>query len=185
MSAATSPTELADRARALGQLFSGDWPGRASGLALREEVESDLPLLRELYASTRAEELARSGWTEAQQKAFIDQQFTAQRSQYRQHYTGAAFLLIEREGAGIGRIYLHWGREELRLMEITLLPSQRGQGIARVLLQQLMGWTEARRLPITLHVEPFNPAHAWYQRLGFRMLEVRGVYHFMRRDPQP
>jgi len=175
----------AERASALLELFAAHWPQRPADLRLRPESEADLPLLRGLYASTRSEELALSGWEEAQQQAFIDQQFSAQRSHYRQHYPGAAFLVIEHAGAGIGRLYLHWGREELRLMEITLLPEWRGRGIARPLMQQMIDWSAERALPITLHVEPFNPAHAWYRRLGFDTLEVRGVYHFMRRAAQP
>lgn len=175
--------DASERACGVLQLFADDWPQRPAALSLRLEAEADLPLLQQLYASTRAEELARSGWPEAQQRAFIDQQFSAQRSHYRQHYPGAAFWVIERDGIGIGRLYLHWGRDELRLMEITLLPEQRGLGIARSLMQQLIDWTQARWLPITLHVEPFNPAHAWYARLGFSVVEQRGVYHFLRREP--
>lgn len=174
----------AERARALHQLFDGDWPQRPDGLRLRPEQDADLPLLQALYASTRSEELQRTGWDAAQQQAFLLQQFSAQRSHYRQHYPGAAFLVIEQEGSGIGRLYLHWGRDELRLMEITLSPERRGQGIARRLLAHLIAWSGARALPITLHVEPFNPAHAWYTRLGFRVVEQRGVYHFMRREAE-
>ncbi|MCG6118726.1 MAG: GNAT family N-acetyltransferase [Aquimonas sp.] len=170
------------RASALLQLFDTDWPLRPQALRLRLEHEADLPLLQALYASTRSDELERSGWPKAQQQAFIQQQFSAQRSHYRQHYPGAAFLVIEHDGTGIGRLYLHWGREELRLMEITLSPERRGQGIAGRLMTQLIAWTEARAVPITLHVEPFNPAHAWYSRLGFRVIEQRGVYHFLRRE---
>ncbi len=179
----SNAADPAERARALLQLFGADWPQRPAALSLRLETERDLPLLQALYANTRTEELARSGWPEQQQQAFIHQQFSAQRSHYRQHYPGAAFFVIERDGIGIGRVYLHWGREELRLMEITLLPEQRRLGLARTLMQQLIHWTEARDLPITLHVEPFNPAHAWYARLGFKVVEQRGVYHFLRREP--
>lgn len=174
----------AERANALLALFAADRPQQPASPHLRTEDESDLPLLRALYASTRSEELALSGWPTAQQQAFIEQQFEAQRSHYRQHYPGAAFFVIEHAGAGIGRLYLHWGRDELRLMEITLLPEWRGRGIARQLMQRMIDWSAERALPITLHVEPFNPAHAWYRRLGFATLEVRGVYHFMRREPQ-
>jgi ribosomal protein S18 acetylase RimI-like enzyme len=51
----------------------------------------------------------------------------------------------------------------------------------------LLGWLreEARRdgLSITLHVEENNPARLWYERLGFVKLEARGVYWFMRWQP--
>jgi len=30
-----------------------------------------------------------------------------------------------------------------------------------------------------LHVEPDNPAQRLYQRLGFRLIENRGVYDFL------
>jgi len=34
--------------------------------------------------------------------------------------------------------------------------------------------------PVTLHVEPYNPAVRLYQRLGFRVVEQRGVNLFMK-----
>lgn len=181
MPEALSP-EAQARALALQQLFAQDWPQRPASLRLRPENAQDQALLLELFASTRAEELRHTGWPPEQQQAFVRQQFEAQHAQYRQHYPGAALLVVEWEGAAIGRIYLHFGREEMRLMEITLLPAWRGRGIARLLLRQLIDWCEARALPISLHVEPFNPAQAWYQRLGFRAIEQRGIYQFMRRE---
>jgi len=33
---------------------------------------------------------------------------------------------------------------------------------------------------VTIHVEQFNPALGWYQRLGFVPVEDRGVYVLMR-----
>jgi ribosomal protein S18 acetylase RimI-like enzyme len=36
---------------------------------------------------------------------------------------------------------------------------------------------------VTLHVEPLNPAQRLYRRLGFRLLEDRGVYHFLEWRP--
>ena len=45
-----------------------------------------------MYASTRQEELARTGWGEAQREAFLRQQFDAQSSYYRENYTEAAQL---------------------------------------------------------------------------------------------
>jgi hypothetical protein len=34
-------------------------------------------------------------------------------------------------------------------------------------------------LPLRIHVEKFNPALRWYERLGFRQIEDKGVYLFM------
>jgi GNAT superfamily N-acetyltransferase len=68
-------------------------------------------------------------------------------------------------------------------MDVTLLPERRGQGLGTALMQRLLDWSDELQLPVTLHVEPFNPAQRLYQRLGFQTLEVRGVYHFMQRLP--
>jgi hypothetical protein len=34
-------------------------------------------------------------------------------------------------------------------------------------------------MPVRLHVELFNPALAWYERLGFRTIENVSVYALM------
>jgi len=44
-----------------------------------------LPFLAQLYASTRADELAVTGWTEAVKAAFLEQQFRAQHAHYQQY----------------------------------------------------------------------------------------------------
>jgi len=179
------PNAADDASRADGVLraLMQGWDERPAGLDLREETDADVGFLQALYASTRADELRQVDWPPSAKDAFIAHQFTAQRSQYRQHYAGAAFLVIELGGQRIGRLYLHHARAELRLMDVTLLPEWRGQGLGTVLMQRLLDWGDELRLPVTLHVEPFNPAQRLYLRLGFRTLEVRGVYHFMQRLP--
>jgi hypothetical protein len=36
---------------------------------------------------------------------------------------------------------------------------------------------------VTIHVEANNPARSLYARLGFEMIESRGVYDFLRARP--
>lgn len=150
-------------------------------LRLRLEEEGDRNFLCALYGSTRKTELDRVDWSDAQKQQFVEHQFSAQASQYRQHYPLAAFLVVELDGERIGRLYLHRARTELRLMEVTLVPAMRNQGLGSLLMRNLIEWSNELGLPVTLHVEPFNPAHRLYQRLGFETIEVRGVYHFMSR----
>jgi hypothetical protein len=72
-----------------------------------------------LYASTRTEELAPVPWPEEIKQAFLHAQFELQRGHYRKHYRHAEFLVIERAGQPIGRLYLHPGaHEEIRIMDI-------------------------------------------------------------------
>jgi GNAT superfamily N-acetyltransferase len=148
---------------------------------LREEQDGDVPFLRELYASTRTEELAAVPWSDDQKRGFLAHQFDLQREQYRLHYVGAEWLLIEREGAAIGRLYLRRGGSEVRLMDIALLPPLRGTGLGTRLTRALLDWADAQELPVSLHVEPFNPAYRMYRRFGFAYVRSTGVYHFLER----
>lgn len=85
--------------------------------------------------------------------------------------------MIEK-GDAIGRIYVDT-RGEVRLMDVTLLPAWRNQGIGTRLLQALLAYADALGRPASLHVEPFNPAKRMYERAGFAVSETRGLYEFM------
>lgn len=148
---------------------------------LREEDDADLVFLRTLYASTRAEELAPVPWPDEAKRAFLDHQFELQRAQYREHYLDAEWLVIERGAAPIGRLYLKRGNAEVRMMDIALLPQVRAQGLGTHLTRALIDWAAAQGLPVTLHVEPFNPAYRMYQRFGFEYRRSTGIYHFLER----
>lgn len=149
-------------------------------ISLRPRTPGDEAFLLHLYASTRWEELAPVPWTEDQKLAFLSDQFRLQTHHYEHHYPGAQFLVIERDGQAIGRLYLHRGSEDLLLMDIALVPSCRGKGLGTALLERLL--REAGS-PVTCHVEFNNPALRLYQRLGFRKVEERGVYFFMEWKP--
>lgn len=149
-------------------------------LGLRSEREADAAFMQALYGSARADEMAQVNWPREQAERFIAQQFYAQRAHYRKHYPGAAFLVVEFDAEPVGRLYLYETGSELRLMDIILRPERRGRGLGRELLLAVVERALAQRLEVTLHVEPFNPARDWYERLGFERVEVRGVYWFMR-----
>lgn len=75
--------------------------------------------------------------------------------------------------------------EEIRIVDIALLPGYRGRGIGSGLLAALM--TEARSAgkPLTIHVERFNRALGLYERLGFAPVADKGVYLLLRWSPTP
>ncbi len=145
-------------------------------LQLRPVTAADQPLLYQIYASTREEELARTAWDGAQRAAFLTMQFTAQHQYYQDYYPAAAYQLILLAGEPIGRLYLNRGASEYRIIDIALLPAFRGQGWGSTLLRQLQTEAAQAGCPITIHVERFNPALRLYERLGFRLREDQGVY---------
>jgi ribosomal protein S18 acetylase RimI-like enzyme len=146
-------------------------------LTLVTEAETDIPFLLQLYADSRADELAVVPWTVEQKKAFLESQFFAQRTHYYQHYQGARFDLILLEGMPVGRLYVH--RDiEIRLMDIIVAPAYQQRGIAKWCFEQVFLEAQASGLDISLHVEVNNFARTWYARLGFVELEdeASGVY---------
>ena len=151
-----------------------------SSLRLRPITPEDDPFLAGLYASTRAEELAVTGWSAEETAAFCRQQFDAQSVHYTENYPGASLQVIERDGEPIGRLYVaRWARE-IRIMDIALLPQHRGSGIGTQLLRELQDEARSAEKSLTIHVERFNPALRLYERLGFQMTEDKGVYLLMR-----
>lgn len=151
----------------------------------RPITPADLPFLARLYASTREEELAVVPWSEAQKAAFLQSQFEAQHQHYATHYTDAVFEIIERAGEAVGRLYVARWPREIRIVDIALLPAHRGQGIGSALLRTLLTEGSERGLPVSIHVERFNPALRLYERLGFRLREDKGVYLLLAWEPSP
>lgn len=153
-------------------------------ITFRPITSDDRELLLRVYRSTREDELAMVvDWTAEMKDAFILQQFTAQHTWYQEHYQGAEFVVILVDGAPAGRLYVHRRPAEIRLVDIALLPEYRNQGLGERLLRDLLAEGEATGKPVTIHVEIYNPAMRLYQRLGFRPIEDRGVYHLLEWRP--
>lgn len=153
-------------------------------ITLAPAQASDEPFLYQVYASTRQEELAQVPWTPLQKTMFLTSQHQAQHTHYHAYYPEATFDLILLDGQPVGRIYIRRGVEELRLMDIALLPEYRNQGIGTSLIQALLDEVTERQQFIGLHVEQFNPAYRLYQRLGFQDVEIRGIYMYMTWMPE-
>lgn len=145
-------------------------------IRLRPISPADDAFLARLYASSRAEELAITGWSEEQKADFCRRQFDAQSEYYAANYQGAAFQVIERDGEAVGRLYVARWEREIRIVDITLLPEFRGAALGTKLLRELQEEARAAGKSLSIHVERFNRALTLYERLGFRQVEDKGVY---------
>lgn len=150
---------------------------------LRPATDADRDFLLAVYASTRAEELATTDWTEELKTAFVRQQFEAQDLHYRKHYEGAEYSVVEIDGRPVGRLYVVRWTREIRLMDIAFLPEERGRGVGGALVRDLLAEGEASGKTVTIHVEIYNPALRFYERLGFRPVSEYGVYRLMEWRP--
>lgn len=148
-------------------------------ITLHAVSDTDTELLRRIYASTRAAELAMTPWSEEQKEAFCRMQFDAQRSHYEKHYPAASHDIIQRDGVAAGRLYVDRGESEILIVDIALLPEHRGAGIGTRLLRELQEEARTAGKMLTIHVEKFNPALRLYERLGFSIKGDEGVYLLM------
>lgn len=153
------------------------------GVTLRTFRPDELEFLLRLYATTREDELRRVDWSDAEKRAFVRSQFELQHTHYQTHYAGADFDVILERGEPIGRIYVYCSPSEIRLMEITLLPERRNRGIGGALTAALCEEAARSGRRVVLHVEPWNPAHRLYARLGFEDAGEEGAYRRMEWSP--
>ncbi len=148
-------------------------------LTLRRVMPEDEAFLASVYASTRAEELALTGWSDAQKDHFCAMQFRAQSADYARNHAAAVSSIIERDGEAAGRLIVDRREEVIHIIDIALLPEHRGAGIGTRLLRELQEEARAAGKALSIHVEKFNPALRLYERLGFRAIEDKGVYLLM------
>ena len=148
-------------------------------VTLRAATTDDEPFLRRLYAATRENELTLVAWTDDQKAAFVEMQFAAQAQYYCEHYPDTSFDVILLGAEAVGRLYVSRWTDELRIVDIALLPEFCNRGVGTTLLRGLQSEAGAAGKPLRIHVEKFNPALRLYERLGFRPIEDKGVYLFM------
>ena len=148
-------------------------------ITFRSITSEDENFLYRLYASTREEELAQTTWTVAEKEIFLKQQFTAQHEFYMQQFTRAKFDIVLENNESVGRLYVDRREDEIRLIDIALLPEHRNKGIGTSLLTELLDEAKKTNKPLRIHVEKYNPALQLYHRLGFREIKDSGVYYLM------
>lgn len=148
-------------------------------VTLRAATADDEAFLYELYASTRAEEMAAFGWDEPQREMFLRMQFNAQRQHYAD-FSNADHRIILRDVQPVGRLLVLRLEAEFCLADIALLPAERGAGLGARLLGELLAEAAQAGKPVTLHVAHGNRARRLYERLGFVPTGDDGVYCAMR-----
>lgn len=149
-------------------------------VSLRPVEPGDEEFLVGLYASTRADELLLVDWPDEQKAAFVRDQFGAQDRHYREHYPTASFDVVVVDGVPAGRLYVERWADEIRVVDVALLPKWRGKGVGSGLLRQVQAEAAASNRALTIHVERLNPARRLYARLGFVPEDAGPVYLLMR-----
>jgi GNAT superfamily N-acetyltransferase len=153
-------------------------------VALRAVQPEDEDFLFQVYAASRADEMALVDWDDAQKQAFLRSQFEAQTAQYHARFPDAEYSIILYQGRPVGRFWIGRTSEQIRLLDIAILQEFQNRGVGAVLLKSLLAESEATATPLRHMVFKMNTAALrFYERFGFTPIEDVGAYIHMERLP--
>jgi len=155
----------------------------SANIKLRPVSADDYDFLVALYGSTRAEEMAMVPWTTEQQETFIRLQFAAQQDHYAKKYPTASHDVIVCDDRPVGHLYVARMDQEIRIVDITLMPAERNAGIGSRLLEQLLDEANGSGKITSIYVEEFNPSLRLFERLGFSPSEQHGIHLLLQCNP--
>ena len=150
---------------------------------LRDVSPEDDVFLRRVYACARAQEMAMVPWSEEMREAFLRFQFDAQDKDYRSKYPGASFQIILHEDKPVGRLYVSREPDQIRILDITVLPEYRSKGIGTSLIRELLAEADQNHQVVTVWVEQFNPSQVIFQHLGFKISQDDGYNNLLEYRP--
>ena len=159
-------------------------PGDRDSLALRLATGDDKAFLFALYCSTRADEMVLVDWSGEQKQRFLQMQLDAQQAHYQANFPRAEHQIILLQDEPVGRIYVDRAGDEIRLLDITISPAQRNNGLGSRLMTDLQAEGAATGRPVRFYVWQLNQgAQRFYRRLGFYETGDAGAYVAMEWQP--
>src|SRR5512147_2508199 len=132
-------------------------------ISTRPLLPTDEAFAYQVYASTRAGEMALIPWPEAQKEAFVRMQFRMREQHYQAAYPEAVTEIVLCNGVPAGTLITDRTTDATHLVDISLLANFRGAGLGTAILPSL----QRECTKITLHVMKQDPAVHLYSRLGF------------------
>ncbi|QHT57732.1 GNAT family N-acetyltransferase [Cellulomonas sp. H30R-01] len=136
-------------------------------LTLRRTSPADTAFVADLYAATRADEVAGFGWDDATTAAFLRGQHAAREAAFAATATGDA--VVEVDGVPVGRLVT--ARREagvVHVLDVAVHPDHQGRGTGTAVLRGVLADAHAAGATVRLHVRATNVrAAALYARLGF------------------
>jgi ribosomal protein S18 acetylase RimI-like enzyme len=149
------------------------------GLSLRPMGNSDKAFIESLYRSTR-DDLRMIDAEEDFIEGLIEMQQNAQTEGYGDMFPNAMYFVAEYHNERVGRVVLDFGQNEIRVVDIALIPAVRGKGYGSQILQAVQLTASKVMAPVALSVR-FDNLHAkqLYARLGFTVEEAQIPYERM------
>jgi GNAT superfamily N-acetyltransferase len=149
---------------------------------LRPVTTEDAAFLLQVYKSSRGEDLRELGWDEARIDEFLDLQYEAQRA-FDKDYPQANDEVILSSGERAGRLLVDSRENEIRCIDLALLPEFRNQGLGTSLLRRLQQEAASAHKPLRLQVIRYSRAISLFERLGFVRTSETGTHFQMEWKP--
>lgn len=145
-------------------------------------LPDDENFLQDVYATTR-DDVQYLPWDESLKREFILMQYRAQKAHYDEYYKNSVHYIVIYDGRPAGRYWMDYGKEDIRLVDMSILPEYRGHGIGTELFKYAFERSGELGLPCVLHVMKEHRSIPMYKRLGFRIIGETGVHDKMERPP--
>ncbi len=148
-------------------------------IALRSLEADDDAFLFEVYQSSRGEDLTSMGWDAERVRNFLETQYAAQQRFLKANYPQREDRIIMLDTQPIGRLVVERTDQEIRVVDVALLPQYRNSGIGTHLIRELLA--EAARLgkPFRTQIIRSSTAIGLFERLGIVKIGETGSHYQM------
>ena len=111
-------------------------------------------------------------------------QYQMRRNHYSIHFPGSSPEVVCINDQSAGAVWVYRSDNDLRIVDIAMLPEYRNQGIGSAILRGLCREGDAKGKPIRLTVFRENTAaFRLYTRLGFQIENESATDLFLKRSP--
>lgn len=145
-------------------------------ISLRPATEDDEQFLLELYKSSRGDDLRGLSWDEDRIAEFLEMQYESHRNFLKQDHPGMHDQIVIVAGEPAGRVAVEQRADEIRLIDIALLPAHRNQGVGTLLIRDLQQQAATANRCLRFQVIRFNRAVGLFERLGFTRTSETGTH---------
>jgi len=153
-------------------------------LSLRPTYPNDAAFVYQLAYETMAEHLHAWTWDPGIRHHLLHMQVQAKNGSYAITHPNAEYAIVDLDDEPVGRMIIDRSGEFYYLVDITIIPKQRGAGIGTRLVLALCTEAGLMHKKVRLFVHTTNQrALTLYRRLGFRVIEDLEWGLLMERDP--
>jgi ribosomal protein S18 acetylase RimI-like enzyme len=148
-------------------------------ITLRPASEDDQDFLLALFKSSRGDDLRGLGWDEERIAEFLEMQYEAHQNFLNADHPTLDDQIVLADGAQVGHLAIEQRPNEIRVVDLSLLPEHRNSGTGALLIQELQTQAAAAKRPLRCQVIRFNRAVGLFERLGFRRTSETGTHFQM------